>query len=193
MNEARTYTRATSYDRRLLQNYEGKGIGLKIPPFLPEWKADTGNRTATFAVSEVNGINVIAVTLNDYNGYDFADLSKLMAYSANMIQPYKAVEKGTAIEKKAKVKNGAVGKVAGEVAEDGYVNLLEGASASLILVEPEFFEITAPVSKGDVIGKAVIYLADVPVSSVDIVAVEDVKEGWIFSRIGIPIQLHLSS
>jgi D-alanyl-D-alanine carboxypeptidase (penicillin-binding protein 5/6) len=171
-----------------LKNYEGKDVTVSEDPsvFAGMEGVDTGNRTATFAVSEVNGINVIAVTLNDYIGYDFADLSKLMAYSANMIQPYKAVEKGTAIEKKAKVKNGAVGKVAGEVAEDGYVNLLEGASASLILVEPEFFEITAPVSKGDVIGKDVIYLADVPVSSVDIVAVDDVPEGWIFSRIGIP-------
>ncbi len=90
-------------------------------------------------------------------------------------------------EQKAKVKNGAVTKVSGMAGDDGYVNLLEGASASLILVEPEYFEdLTAPVAKGDVIGEAVIYLADVPVTTVDIVAAESVKEGWIFSRIGIP-------
>ena len=104
-----------------------------------------------------------------------------------MIQPYKVLDKDTLFDKKAKVKNGAVTKVSGKAAEDGYVNLLEGASASLILVEPEFNEdLKAPIAKGDVIGKAVIYLADVPVTYVDIVATDSVEEGWIFSKVGIP-------
>ena len=147
----------------------------------------TTERTVAFAATRINGISVIAVTLNDYDGYDFDDLGKLFKHAGNMVQPYKALEKDTMFEQKAKVKNGAVTKVSGMAGDDGYVNLLEGASASLILVEPESFEdLTAPVAKGDVIGEAVIYLADVPVTTVDIVAAESVKEGWIFSRIGIP-------
>ncbi len=145
-----------------------------------------GKRSVGFTLIRVNEIKVYSVVMDDAPAAEYGDMVRMASVSANMIQPYKAVEKGTVIEEKAKVKNGAVGRVSGEVAEDGYVNLLEGASASLILVEPVFYEITAPVSKGDVIGKDVIYLADVQVSSVDIVATEDVKEGWVFSRIGIP-------
>lgn len=171
------------------KNYEGKTITVDVDPDVVAGMegVDTENRTAALSVAKVDGVTVICVLLKDYQGYDFADLCSLKAHSASLVQPYKAVEKGTVFEEKAKVKNGAVSKVSGEAGDDGYVNLLEGASASLILVEPEYFEeVKAPIAKGDVIGKAVIYLADVPVSSVDIVAMDDVKEGWIFSRIGIP-------
>ena len=55
------------------------------------------------------------------------------------------------------------------------------------MVEPVFNEnLTAPINKGDVIGKAVIYLADEQVSTVNILAVKEVPKGWIFSKIGIP-------
>lgn len=171
------------------KNYENKSITVEENPsvFAGMEGVDTGNRTATLTAAEINGISVIIVTLKDYEGYDFADANKLIAHSSNMIQPYKALEKDTVFDKKAKVKNGAVTKVSGKAGGDGYVNLLEGASASLILVEPVFQEdLRAPIAEGDVIGKAVIYLADVPVTYVDIVATESVEKGWIFSKIGIP-------
>ena len=171
------------------KNYEGKNITVEEDPSVLAGMEgiDTGNRTATFAAADINGITAIIVTLKDYEGYDFADISKLISHAGSMIQPYKVLDKDTLFDKKAKVKNGAVTKVSGKAAEDGYVNLLEGASASLILVEPEFNEdLKAPIAKGDVIGKAVIYLADVPVTYVDIVATDSVEEGWIFSKVGIP-------
>ena len=190
MNEAKKLTTSN----RLMKggsftNYEGKTISVEADPdcYAGLQSKRTSERTVAFSATKINGISVIAVTLNDYDGYDFADLKTLTKHAGDMVQPYKALEKGTKFEEKARVKNGAVTKVSGKAAADGYVNLLEGASASLILVSPEFYEdITAPVAKGDVIGQAVIYLADVPVTSVDIVAAESVKEGWIFSRIGIP-------
>ncbi|MBR3182949.1 MAG: D-alanyl-D-alanine carboxypeptidase [Firmicutes bacterium] len=190
MNEAKKLTTSN----RLMKggsytNYEGKTINVDVDPdcYAGLQSKRTTERTVAFAATRINGISIIAVTLNDYDGYDFDDLGKLFKHAGNMVQPYKALEKDTMFEQKAKVKNGAVTKVSGKAGADGYVNLLEGASASLILVEPEYFEdLTAPVAKGDVIGEAVIYLADVPVTTVDIVAAESVKEGWIFSRIGIP-------
>ena len=172
-----------------VKNYEGKSVTVEeIPSVIAGMEGVNGEkRTATFEAAEINGITAIIVTLKDYVGYDFDDVSKLIANAGSLIQPYKALEKDTVFDKKAKVKNGAVTKVSGKASEDGYVNLLEGASASLILVEPEFREdLKAPIAEGDVIGEAVIYLADVPVSYVDIVAVESVEEGWIFSKIGIP-------
>lgn len=148
----------------------------------------TNKQKATMCVAcEIEGINVYITILNGQYDSRYTDIKRLVDYSRSLIQPYKALDKGTVFEKKAKVKNGAVGKVAGEAKTDGYINLLEGASAALVLVEPVFDEdLTAPILKGDVIGQAVIYLADEPVSSVDIIAVDSVEEGWIFSRIGIP-------
>lgn len=172
-----------------VKNYEGKSVTVKEDPSVIAGMEGVNRekRTATFEAAEINGVTAIVVTLNDYVGYDYADVSKLIAHSSNMIQPYKALEKDTVFDKKAKVKNGAVTKVSGKAGGDGYVNLLEGASASLILVEPVFQEdLKAPIAEGDVIGKAVIYLADVPVTYVNIVATENVEEGWIFSKIGIP-------
>ena len=171
------------------KNYEGKIISVEENPsvFAGMEGIDTDKRTATFAAAEINGITSIIVTLKDYEGYDFADINKLITHAGSMIQPYKVIDRDTVFDKKAKIKNGAVSKVSGKAAEDGYVNLLEGASASLVLVEPEFNEdLKAPIAKGEVIGKAVIYLADVPVTYVDIVATDSVEEGWIFSKIGIP-------
>jgi len=172
-----------------VKNYEGKSVTVKEDPSVIAGVegVNGAKRTATFEAAEINGVTAIIVALKDYVGYDYADVSKLIAHSQSMIQPYKALEKDTVFDKKAKVKNGAVTKVSGKAGEDGYVNLLEGASASLILVEPVFNEdLKAPIAKGDVIGKAVIYLADVPVTYVDIVATDSVEEGWIFSKIGIP-------
>ena len=148
----------------------------------------TVKQKATMCVGcNIHGINVYITILNSTLSSRYSDVRKLVKYAETLIQPYKALEKGTVFSKTAKVKNGAVTKVAGVAAEDGMINLLEGASASLVLVQPEFFEdLTAPINKGDVIGKAVIYLADEPVSYVDIIAENDVPEGWIFSRIGIP-------
>ena len=189
-NEARTLTASNLFlaggtaKNAAGADVEVKAYGSALAGMVCETAA---RRTVGFTLIKVNELQVYSAVLDDEPVKEYGDTSRMAAATATMVQPYKAIEKGTPFEKKAKVKNGAVSKVSGEAGSDGYVNLLEGASASLILVEPEFSEeITAPIKKGDVIGKAVIYLADVPVSSVDIVATSEVKEGWIFSRIGIP-------
>ncbi|MBQ4467904.1 MAG: D-alanyl-D-alanine carboxypeptidase [Firmicutes bacterium] len=136
---------------------------------------------------EIEGLDVYITVLNSTINGKYKDIANLVDYAKSNINPYVAVEKGKPTDKKAKVKGGAVRKVPGEIKEDGIINLPEGASAALVLVKEVFDEdIEAPVSVGDKIGKAVIYLADEEVSSVDIVATKDVPEGWIFSKIGIP-------
>ncbi|MBR6473183.1 MAG: D-alanyl-D-alanine carboxypeptidase [Firmicutes bacterium] len=137
--------------------------------------------------AKIEGVNVYITVLNSTINGKFSDIAKLIDYAKANINPYVAVEKGKITDKKATVKGGAFRKVSGEIKKDGVINLPEGASAALVLVQEVFNEdITAPVAKGDVIGKAVIYLADEEVSSVDIIATKDVPEGWIFSKVGIP-------
>ena len=171
------------------KNLDGDKVKVEEIPEVYGGKTGTTNKhkTTMCVACEIEGINVYITILNSSVESRYTDVKRLVEYSRSLIQPYKALDKGTVFDEKAKVKNGAVGRVAGEAKTDGYINLLEGASAALVLVEPVFSEdLTAPIYKGDVIGQAVIYLADEPVSSVDIIAVEGVEEGWIFSKIGIP-------
>ena len=86
----------------------------------------------------------------------------------------------------ARVKEGAVKYVDAVAGEDCVINLPEGASPALVMVEAVYDEeLTAPVMEGDVVGHAVVYLADEQVDSVPLVAVEGVEKGWIFSKIGL--------
>ena len=74
----------------------------------------------------------------------------------------------------------------GKVSADGLINLPEGASASLVTTQVSFdADLQAPIKKGQVIGKAAVYLADEKIREIDLTAAEDVKEGWFLSRFGI--------
>ena len=144
------------------------------------------HKTTMTVACEINGVHVYITILNSSISSRYSDIRRLIAYAKKNIQPYKAIDKGTVLDSKAKVKGGSVNKVKAEVSEDGIINLPEGASPALVMVEPVYNEeIIAPVTRGDVIGKAIIYLADEEVTYVDIVAAEDVPEGWIFSKIGL--------
>ncbi len=167
------------------------GKEIKVKSISGVYGGKTGTTVkhkATMCVAaEVNGINVYITILNSTISSRYSDIRTLIEYASKNLQPYTAIEKGTVFDKKATVKEGAFRKVEGETAEDGVINLPEGASAALVMVEPVFNEnLTAPINKGDVIGKAVIYLADEQVSTVNILAVKEVPKGWIFSKIGIP-------
>ena len=166
------------------------GDEVKVKKISEVYGGKTGTTVkmkATMCVAcEVNGINVYITILNSTIASRYKDIATLVEYVRNNVQPYTALEKGTVFDKKARVKEGAVKYVTGEAAEDGVINLPEGASASLVMVDTVFNEeITAPVYQGDVIGEAVIYLADEKVSSVDIIATRDVEKGWFLSKIGL--------
>ena len=74
-------------------------------------------------------------------------------------------------------------KVTGVAASDGIINLPEGASASLVTSEPIFDpDLKAPITAGQKIGTIVISLANEPIRRIDMVAQNDIKEGWFLSR-----------
>ena len=71
-------------------------------------------------------------------------------------------------------------------AEAGYVYLPDGAADSLVTTEYVYTDnLTAPVMKGQKVGEANIYIAGELYRTVDILAGEDVEEGWFLSGLGI--------
>ncbi|MBQ1959273.1 MAG: hypothetical protein II354_02500, partial [Firmicutes bacterium] len=73
-----------------------------------------------------------------------------------------------------------------KVAADGILNLPEGASAALVSSKAVYNEeLYAPIVTGQVIGHVDVYLGDEIVRTVDLLAAEDVEEGWFLSKWGI--------
>ncbi len=147
----------------------------------------TVQQVTTMAVGcEVNGVDVYICIMGDTVDLRYTDIAKLVAYARANIQPYQVFEKGTEFEGRARVIEGAEKYVDAVAGEDCIINLPEGASPALVMVEPVYDEtLTAPVNEGDVVGQAVVYLADEQVDSVPLVAVKSVEKGWIFSKIGL--------
>ncbi len=146
----------------------------------------TVQRVTTMSVGcVVNGVNVMVCIMGDTVDLRYTDIAKLVAYARANIQPYDVFAKGTEFEGKARVKEGAVKYVDAVAGEDCVINLPEGASPALVLVEPVYDEVMAPVMEGDVVGHVAVYLADEQVDSVPLVAVKSVEKGWIFSKIGL--------
>lgn len=132
-----------------------------------------------------DGMEIYAVLLGASSDERFNDMKKMLDYAKASISKYVAFKKGSKFEK-VKLKGGTTNKVMAVAAEDGYVNLPEGASASLVTTKCIYSDnLTAPIEKGQKIGVAEIYLAEDLVGKVDLVAAEKVQEGWFLSFLGI--------
>ncbi|MBR5229386.1 MAG: D-alanyl-D-alanine carboxypeptidase [Firmicutes bacterium] len=143
------------------------------------------NKTTMVVGCDFDGLEVYVVTLNSTPEKRYTDIKKLLDYAKENVQRYDAFKKGDLFEE-GSLLGGATNKVVGMAAEDGIINLPEGASASLITVTAIYDEnLYAPIAKGQVIGKLNIYMADEVVRTLDLVASEDVKEGWFLSKWGI--------
>ncbi len=145
----------------------------------PEYK------TTMVVACDIDGFTVYAVIMNSTLEKRYSDIRKLLNYAKRSISKYTAFEKGTSFGE-AKVIGGAQNKVGAAAAEEGLINLPEGASASLVTTKVTYNEdIKAPVKKGDTVGKVEIFLADEKVRDIELKATENVKEGWFLSAIGI--------
>ena len=134
---------------------------------------------------DCDGLEVYTVVLGTDMESRFNDMKTLMDYGKANISKYKAFEKGE-IFGKVKLKGGAVNKVKAAAAEDGYVNLPEGASASLVTTKCVYTDnLKAPIKKGQKIGVVEVYIAGDMYRTVDLVADSDVKPGWFLSKYGI--------
>lgn len=143
------------------------------------------NRTTMVVLCKIDGFDIYAVILDSTLQQRYRDIKKLLDYAKATLSPYKAFESGQSFES-AKLKGGATNRVNALASADGLINLPEGASASLVTTQVSFdADLQAPIKKGQVIGKAAVYLADEKIREIDLTAAEDVKEGWFLSRFGI--------
>lgn len=143
------------------------------------------NRTTMVVLCKIDGFDIYAVILDSTLQQRYRDIKKLLDYAKATLSPYKAFESGQSFEG-AKLKGGATNRVNALASADGLINLPEGASASLVTTQVSFdADLQAPIKKGQVIGKAAVYLADEKIREIDLTAAEDVKEGWFLSRFGV--------
>ena len=143
------------------------------------------NRTTMVVLCKIDGFDIYAVILDSTLQQRYRDVRKLLNYAKATLSPYNAFKKGDTFEG-AKLKGGATNRVDAVAAADGLINLPEGASASLVSTKVSFDkDLQAPITKGQVIGTAAVYLADEKIREIDLTAAAEVKEGWFLSRFGI--------
>lgn len=134
---------------------------------------------------DYDGLEIYAVVMGTTPGKRYSDMRKLLNYGKENVSKYTVFKKDHSFDA-ARLKGGATNKVKGIAAEAGYINLPEGASAALVTTSAVYDEeLKAPVKKGQKVGTVEIYLADEKIREIDLLAAEDVKEGWILSRFGI--------
>jgi len=137
------------------------------------------------ASAKREGTELIAVVLKSTDAGRYGDSIALLDYGFENYFTYKAVDSSQALED-LEVTRGAVNHVAIEIKEDSYMTLPVEASPELVTTEAVTDEIvTAPVEKGQQVGKIEIYEGGSLVGEVPIVAAESVAEGMFLSRFGV--------
>lgn len=143
------------------------------------------NMTTLVVGLNVNGIDCYGVILASTEDSRYKDMIKLLDFAKENVSSYKVFKKGAAFGA-GSLKYGAKNKVVGIATNPGYINLPEGASASLITTKAIYEKgLKAPIKKGQVVGKVEVYLADELIRTVDLVSDEDINRGWFLSAIGI--------
>lgn len=173
-----------------------KGGTLQLPSgtvTVKKYKGVFGGKTGTTeeqvatmtAGLDCDGLELYAVVMGTTLEKRYSDICKLLNYGKENVSKYVVFEKGAEFDE-AKLKGGATNRVKAAAAEPGYINLPEGASASLITTKTAYEEdLKAPVKKGQKVGTVEIYLADEKVREIDLLAAESIRTGWFLSRFGI--------
>ncbi len=133
----------------------------------------------------VDGMDIYCVIMGSPFTSRFDDMKAVMDFAKASISKYVVFKKGEEFDK-VKLKGGATNRVTAVASAEGFVNLPEGASASLVTTKCVYSDnLNAPIAKGQKIGVVEMYIADDLVGKVDLVAKEDVEEGWFLSFLGI--------
>ena len=134
---------------------------------------------------DADGLELYCVVMGSTIEGRYTDIKTLMDYGKANVSKYTAFEQGDSFGK-VKLKGGAVNKVEAVAADDGYINLPEGVSASLVTTECVYTDnLKAPVQEGQRIGVVQIYIAGELKKTVDLLAAENIEEGWFLSDFGI--------
>ncbi len=162
---------------------------LKVKKYDGVFAGKTGTtpdyRTTMVVGCDIDGFEIYAVIMDSTLDDRYSDIRALLNYAKRSLSKYTAFDKGKGFGE-AGLKGGATNKVEALAKEAGYINLPEGASASLVTTKTVYEDaLRAPIKKGDTVGRVEIYLADDYVRSIELGAAEDVKEGWFLSGLGI--------
>lgn len=171
------------------KTFDIAGVEITVDKYKGVIGGKTGSLALDYAtlstVLEYDGMEVYCVILGSTQYDRFSDMKAVMDYAKQCISKYVVFEKGTEFDK-VRLKGGAVNKVRAIAAAEGFVNLPEGASESLVSTKCVYTDdLTAPIKKGQKIGVAELYIADDLITKVDLVAQEDIEEGWFLSPLGI--------
>lgn len=172
-------------DKRVMKTHVPQ-IEKKTPGF---YAGKTGywddNNCSIVLGYEENGLQLCVVVLDATKEDRENDVNKITEYTTKKVEGVKVVGKDVE-EGKVRIKQGAKTRLKTYTSEVGYAYLPKEASKSLIGTKVVMFnDVTAPVKKGDVVGKLEIYVGEDLVNQVDLVIKEDVEKGWFPSYVGI--------
>jgi len=117
-----------------------------------------------------------------------AETQKLLTYGFRFFETQTFYQKGTELTK-APVWKGATSEVKAGLAEDLTMTMPKGQLKRLQASMTMNPQLTAPIAKGDVIGKVEVKLDDKVVHSADLIALDGVEEGGFFRRMWDSIRL----
>jgi len=151
-------------------------------------KTGTTNKAGTCiaAAAEKDGTQILAISLHSANTYErFSDAIALLDLGFENYKTAKPLSAGMNIGT-INVKRGSVKTVDVELSQDVFATLKIEEDSSIIESKADLIEeITAPVSKGAIVGTVSIYKEGALIAEVDAVASNDVPEGGILSVFGI--------
>lgn len=193
-----TIPATNAYEERNLENtnYFLKGVDkevngkkIKVDKYDGVFGGKTGyvgeDKAALVTGLSADGLEIYSLVMGSSLEGWYSDVKELMDYGKANVSKYTVFEKGDEFGK-VKLLGGAVNKVKAVAADNGYINLPEGVSASLVTTECVYTDsLFAPVKKGQKIGVVEVYIAGELKKTVELVAAEDIKEGWFLSGIGI--------
>lgn len=193
-----TIPTTNAYEERNLENtnYFLKGVDkevngkkIKVDKYDGVFGGKTGyvgeDKAALVTGLSADGLEIYSLVMGSSLEGRYSDVKELMDYGKANVSKYTVFEKGDEFGK-VKLLGGAVNKVKAVAADNGYINLPEGVSASLVTTECVYTDsLFAPVKKGQKIGVVEVYIAGELKKTVELVAAEDIKEGWFLSGIGI--------
>ena len=193
-----TIPATNAYEERNLENtnYFLKGVDkevngkkIKVDNYHGVFGGKTGyvgeDKAALVTGLSADGLEIYSLVMGSSLEGRYSDVKELMDYGKANVSKYTVFEKGDEFGK-VKLLGGAVNKVKAVAADNGYINLPEGVSASLVTTECVYTDsLFAPVKKGQKIGVVEVYIAGELKKTVELVAAEDIKEGWFLSGIGI--------
>lgn len=134
---------------------------------------------------DYDGMEIYCVIMGVGLKERFPEMKKVLDYSKTQISKYTVFEKGQDFGK-VKLLGGKTNKVLAVAADNGYINLPEGASASLVTTKCVYSDsLTAPIKKGQKVGVVEIYIAGDLYRTIDLTADSKVEKGWFLSRFGI--------